>query len=102
MDYGGDVVGRGATATTDHIDQSIASKAADGTPSVFWGFVVTGVCQWIWQTRIWVNVHVCVGHAREFLEEWSHQVRAEGTVQADAEWLGMADRVPAGFHGLSR
>ena len=64
--------------------------------------VITGGGQWVRQAGIWIHVYVGVGHAGKIGEERTHKVRAEGTVQADAQWLGMADRVPAGFDSLPR
>ena len=55
----------------------------------------------VWKTCIRITADVAVGDAGEFLDVGAHLGGTEGAVDADGQWLGVADGVPEGLDRLA-
>ena len=78
-----DVVGGGAAAAADQVQQAILGEAAQGGGHLFRRFVV--LAEGVGQARVGVRADVTVGDLREGLHVRAHRLGAQRAVQADRQ-----------------
>ena len=87
-----DMLGRGAAAAADDVDQSSVGELAEQLCHEAWALVVTA--ELVGQTRIGIGAHEGVGDARDLGDVGAHLARAEGAIESDRERRGVTHRVP--------
>ena len=97
------MLGRGAAAAADDVDQAFSSKLVQQTAGVGRCFIKAGVAHRVGQAGVGVAADEGVWcGTMEFLDVGPHQRGAECAVQADRQRLCVAHAVPEGGDGLLR
>ncbi len=94
-----DVVGRRAAAAADDVDEAVAGEAADLGRHRLGAFVV--LAEGVGKAGVGIGADERVGRPRNLFEVLAHGARAERTVEADGEGLGVPDRMPEGGRRLA-
>jgi hypothetical protein len=97
---GTDMLGRGAAAAADHVDQSSVRELAEQPRHEAWALVV--VAELVGQTRIGIGAYESVGEAGDLGDMGAHFLGAERTIEPDRERRGMVHRVPERRRSLAR
>ena len=98
---GADVIGRGAAAAADDVQEAALCEFPQQAGGVFRGFVVPGLRQRVRQSRIGVATDERVGDVRELLDVGTHEFRAQRAVQAYRDRACVAQGIPEGFRSLA-
>jgi hypothetical protein len=96
----GDVLGRGAAAATDDVDQSGLGKFAYQRCGLAGLLVV--LAEGVRQAGIRIGADRHIGDARELLDIGAQLLRPERAVEPDHGGLAVADRIPEGLDRLPR
>ena len=96
---GADVVGRGAAAAADDIDQARRGEFADQRRHRLGPFVVAA--EFVGQPGIGIGADQRVGDAGEFGDMRAHFLGAERAIEPDRQRRGMRDRIPERFRRLA-
>ena len=89
-----------AAASADQIDEAAVHEVADGLGHLFGGLVV--VTKFVGEAGVRMHAHERRRDLRERLDVGPQGFGPEGAVQADNQRLGVANRVPERFRGLTR
>src|SRR5919202_1024226 len=100
ISYGLDVLRCGAAATADDVEPAVLGPLSDLGGHVFGGLVV--LAELVGQPGVRVGTHVGIGDTGELFDVLSKLRRSQGTVEADANRLGVAHGVPESFRHLAR
>ena len=95
-----DMVGRGAAAAADHVDQAGRGEFAEQLGHVFRALVV--IAEFVGQPGVRIGAHERVGEAADFGDMGAHLARAQRAVQADGDRVGVAHRIPERRRRLPR
>src|SRR5690606_36132468 len=98
--YRADVLGSGAAAAADDVEEATAGKLFDDRGHLRGTLVV--FAEFVGQPGVRVCGHVRIGDARNFLDVRSQLACPQRTVEANGNGIGVGDRVPERLHGLSR
>ena len=94
----GDVLGRGAAAAAEHVDQSVGGELTDDLGHLLRGLVV--LTERVGQPGVRVAEGEAVRDAGQLGDVRPHVRRAQGTVEADGQWSGVPHAVPEGLGDL--
>ena len=94
-----DVVRRRAAAAADDVDEAVAGETADLRRHRLGAFVV--LAEGVGKAGVGIGADERVGRRRDLFEVLAHGARAERTVEADGEGLGVPDRMPEGGRRLA-
>ena len=97
---GGDVLGRGAAAAADDVDEAMLRPVGDLIGQLIGRLVVAA--EGVGQAGVRVRRDVAVADARQLLDVLAQFISAERAVESERQRLDMAERVPEGFGGLAR
>jgi len=100
LDDFADVVGRGATAATDNVDEPVGCKADEGAGHAGRALVV--LAKRVGETGVGVADDVGGGELGDVLDERTHLGRTEGTVEAEGKRARVRDRRHKRLARLSR
>ncbi len=96
---GADMLGRGAAAAADDVDQPLARELVDLRRHELRTFVVG--TEGVRQAGVGIGAGEGVGDLGDLGEVRAHRLRTESAVQAHGKWPRMADRVPEPGRGLA-
>src|SRR5574343_1881509 len=96
---GADMVGRGAAAAANDIDDAGLGPAFDFVGQHVGRFIVAA--EGIWQAGVGVGRDVAVADARQFLDVLAQFLGAERAVQAEGKRLDVVQRIPESLGGLA-
>ena len=96
---GADVVGRGAAAAADDIDQARGGKLFDQRRHRLGSFVVAA--EFIGQPGIGISADQRIGDARQFGDVRAHFLGAKRAIEPDRQRRGMRHRIPERFRRLA-
>ena len=96
----GDMVGRGAAAAADDVDEAGARELADQPRHVFGALVV--LAEFVGQAGIRIGADQRVGDAADIGDMGAQIFGAERAVEADRDRPGVAHRIPERFRQLAR
>ena len=94
-----DVLGRGAAAAADDVDEAGVRELAEQAGHVFRALVVAA--ELVGQAGIGIGADERVGEARDLGDMRAHLLRAERAVQPDRERRGVAHRIPERLRRLA-
>ena len=97
---GADVVGRGAAAAADDIDEAGVGEFADQRRHGVRAFVV--MAEFVGQAGIGIGADQRVGDAAELGEMRAHLLGAERAIETDRQRRRVRDRIPERFRRLAR
>ena len=97
---GADVVGRGAAAPAEHVDQAAVGELGKQRGCGLRRLVI--FAELVGQAGIGIGADQGVGQERDVVDMLAHLLGAERAVEPDRERLGMAHRMPEGFGRLAR
>ena len=89
---GADVVGRGAAAAADDVDQTGVGKFADQARHGLRPLVI--MAEFVGQAGVGIDADQRVGDARQLGNVRAHLSRAERAIEPDREWGRVGDRIP--------
>ncbi len=92
------MLGRGAAAATDDINDAVNGPALDLVGQLLRRFVIAA--EGIGQAGVGVGRNSAVANARQFLDVLAQFLGAECAVQAEGERLDVVQRIPEGLGGL--
>ncbi len=102
VDGGGDrfnVVRRRAAAAADHVDETAAGEFAQVPGHEFRGVVVAA--EFVGQSGVGIDADVDRGNGGDFLDVLAQFLDAEGTVETDADRVGVGDGIPERLRRLA-
>ena len=97
---GGDVVGRGAAAPADEVEEAGVGELREDRGRLVGRLVV--LAEGVGQAGVGVDADERVGEPRQLGDVGAHVAGAEGAVEADGQRAGVADRVPERLGDLAR
>ena len=97
---GTDVIGRGAAATPDHVDETAHREIAQGFSGLCRRLIVFAEC--VRQSCVRVGAHMRVRYSRQFFDVGSQLLAAERAVESDDRRARMPYRIPKRLGGLAR
>ena len=95
-----DVRRRGAAAAADHVDEASLREFADKARHIFRALVV--LAEFVRQARVRIGTDQRIRHAADIGDMRAQVFRAERTVEADGERIGVLHRIPERFRHLAR
>ncbi len=95
-----DMIGRGAAAAADDIDEAGACEFADQARHIFRGFVV--LAEFVGQTGVRIGADQRIGDAADVGDMRAQILGAERAVEADRDRPGVAHRIPERLRQLPR
>ena len=94
----GDVVGRGAAAAADEVDETAVGEVAQDRGGLVRLLVV--LAEGVRESGVRVTADEAVGESRDLRDVRPHLLGAEGAVEADEQRLGVPDGMPERLRGL--
>ena len=95
---GTDVIGRGAAAAADDVDEAGRGEFADQSGHGVRAFVI--MAEFVGQAGVGIGADERVGDASEFGDVGAHLFGAERAIEPDRQRRGMRDRIPEGLRRL--
>ena len=96
----GDMVGRGAAAAADDVDEAGRGKLADQAGHIFRALVI--LAEFVGQAGVRIRANQGVGDAADVGDVRAQILGAERAVEADGDRSGMAHRIPERLGELAR